>query len=447
MARTRLRLDILPSLHTLAWKGPLNLSVTFMHAGVQTFEIWLSNDIVLDSPQPFFQDLAIRMPNIINLNIKSDVAIFHYEADLIDLIHRLPKLRTVTFPQFYITTKIMEALSRIPNLGVIEFKYFDEQGRGNPGDVIPFTPCVEEGAFPVLWDLSVSATIEEVSRLLGLKFAPTNLTSLYVDSAIIETAASVHGFLCRVADSCQLLNALFLVSSYHRDLESNDTDDRYKITFNHLKPLLKMGNLKELEVSHFYSLALKMEDIELLASLWPSLETLVLNNEPVHSLQSELTMEALLPFASHCPNLTHLGLFVDASRIQTFPHPVTGPVVPFKRLKCLSMGVSIINDDKSVALFLSHVLPSGCSVECGVTWMDDELAPDEVYKEVLRRCSWWERVDNLLPVLIMLRVEEKDRSRVLEREMSDLRMRNDMLSDTLKSGLGQVMVDNSCVVS
>jgi len=416
-----------------------------MHTGVQTFQIWLPNDIARDSPRPFFQDLAVRMPNIMKLNIKSDAAIFDYEVDLIDLISRLPKLHTVTFPRFYITARLMGALSRLPNLGVIEFQYVDEQGCGDPDDVIPFTPLVEEGSFPALWDLSLSATFEEVSQFLGLEFAPTNLTSLYVDSRLIETAASVHGFLCRVVDNCQLLNSLSLVSSLHRDSEPNDGEERYRITFDHLKPAFKLSDLKVLEVSHLYPLALKIEDIIFLATSWPFLETLILNNEPVYCLQSDLTMGALLPFAHHCPYLIHLGLFVDTSR--TSPPPVTTPVVPFKCLKRLSMGVSIIDDDKSVALYLSHVLPSGCSVECGVTWSDDELPSDEVYKEVLERCSKWEKVNNLLPVLIRVRVEEKDRLRIMEREMEDLRMRNDMLSDSLKSGLGQVMLDNSCIIN
>jgi hypothetical protein len=68
-------------------------------------------------------------------------------------------------------------------------------------------------------------------------------------------------------------------------------------------------------------------------------------------------------------------------------------------------------------------------------------------EEVRKRCTWWEKVDSLLPVLIRLRIEEKDRLRVLEQELEDLRMRNDLLSNTLKSGLGQIMLDNSsCIV-
>lgn len=431
-------------MHTLAWKGPLNLSITFMHPGVKSFDIWLPDDLKSVSPRPFFQDIAIRMPNITDLNIKSEIAIHDIEADLIDLMNRLPNLRSVTFPRYYVTTRFMEALSRMPNLAVIEFQYYDEQGSGDANDVIPFTPFLEAGSFPVLWDLSLSATLDETSRLFSLEFAPVNLTLLYVDSGVIETAASIQGFLCTIADSCRLLKALVIISLRYRDSAPEDADERYKITFEHLKPVFKLVNLKSLEISHLYPLALKMEDVESFASSWPSLESLILNDEPVYLQQSGLTMEALLPFANHCPNLIRLGLFVDASHIS----PITAPFSPFKRLQRLSMGVSIIDDDKSVALYLSNILPSACSVECGVQWNDDELPSDvTVYREVDERCSKWEEVGRLVPVLIKLRTEEKERLRQMESEMDDLRMRNEMLSHTLKSGLGQVIVDdNACIV-
>ena len=428
-------------MHTLSWEGPLDVSVTFMHPGVKTFDIWLPSEIPNVSPRPFFQDVVVRMPNLVNLDIKSDVAVHEYEVDLVDFIHRLPKLRRITVPRFYITTKIIEALSQLPVLEVIEFQY-DDQGCGYYADVIPFTPLVGEGSFTALRDLSLSTTYEDISRFFSLEFSPTNLTSLYIDSPIIETAATIYKFLCAVVNRCQLLKALSVVSLRSPDSEPDDGDEHYEITVEHIKPVFKLGNLKTLEVSHRYPLALNIEDLKSLACSWPSLETLILNSEPVLILRSDLTLDALLPFASHCPNLVHLGLFVDASRI----HASSAPV-PFKRLKRLSMGVSIIDDHKSVALYLSRVLPAGCNVECGVTWDDEELSSADTSKEAFERCSRWEQVDRLLPVLIELRAEEKDRLKVLENEMDDLRLRNDMLSDSLKLGLSsQVMSDNSCVV-
>lgn len=249
IARTRTRLNFLPNMHTLVWKGPLNPSVVFMHAGIKTFDIWLPDDLEVSTPRPFFQDVVARMPNITNLNIRSYVSIHDIEAEIIELLDGLPKLHTVTFPRYYITSSVAEALSRLPNLGVIEFQYFSEQGCGNPDDVVPYAPTLAEGAFPTLWDYSLTAQFSDVARFFHLDFAPINITTLYVDSGIKETTLSIYNFLTAIADNCQLLKYLALVSL--RDSSATtppDDPEPYQITMEHLKPLLRLSNLKNFEI-------------------------------------------------------------------------------------------------------------------------------------------------------------------------------------------------------
>ena len=446
VARTRLNLTILPNMHTLIWKGPLNLSVMFMHPRVKAFEIWLPDELESNSPRPFFEDVAVRMPNLINLSIQSYVAIHDYEEDMVDLLIRLPKLQVVTFPRFYLTSKLTEVLSTLPTVGVINFQYF--QGCGQPDDVVRYTPILTEGAFPVLWDFSQTARFDDVARFLGLEFAPNNLTSLYVDSSIFETAASIEMLLTAVADNCQLLESLAVVSS--RDSRSTsmlDYEDQHKITFDYLKPLLHLPNLKVLEIFHQLPLALKQEDLEILSICWPALKSLNLNNEPVILTQSNLSVEALLPFARHCPNLTHLGLFLNAVALELpLPSSVAGSITPFKRLERLSMGVSIIHDDNSVALYLSYLLPSGCTIDCGITWDNCEAGDPELLREVQQRCDRWMKVDKMLPVLVQLRMEEKERLKIINMEMDDLKMRNEVLSECKKSGVQIAANESWCIV-
>jgi len=286
------------------------------------------------------------------------------------------------------------------------------------------------------------------SRFLNLEFAPTNLTSLHVDSAIFETVSSIHGLLSMVADTCQMLKSFALVSSSSGITHAAQVDDaeQYAITFNHLKPILKMANLKSLEIFHHHPLALTEEDIEILAASWPSLENLILNDEPVLLKESNLTVAALLPFARHCPDLMRLGLFIDTSSVElsTF---TTSPFVPFKRLKCLSMGVSVINDGNPVALYLSHILPLGCTVDSGISWQGQSLSRDvATYQLILSRRERWAQVDRLLPLLIGLRIDEKERLRVMEREIDDLRMRNEILEEHTRSGPSIESNTTTCIV-
>ncbi|KAF9524767.1 hypothetical protein CPB83DRAFT_773231 [Crepidotus variabilis] len=449
IARTRTRLNFLPNMHNLVWKAPLNSSVVFMHSSIKTFDIWLPDELEETSPRPFFQDVVARMPNITNLNIRSYVAVHDIETELIELLNGLPKLHTITLPRFYLTSNVSEALSRLPNLAIIEFQYFAEQGCGNPDDVVPYAPTLSEGAFPLLWDHSLTAQFSDVARFFNLDFAPTNITTLYVDSGIDEMASSIENFLVVLVENCQLLKYLALVSL--RDAGSPqpmEDEQRFKITMDHLKPIFKLPNLRSLELLHHHSLALQQTDIENIAFSFPAMETLILNNEPVILDESSLTMEALGSFARHCPYLTHLGLFIDTTGIQASLSPSAAmDLIPFKSLRRLSMGVSIITDDNAASLYLSHILPVGCTVDCGITWDETVFAARDVYKNVQDRCELWTKVDRVLPVLVRLRVEEKERLRLMERELDDLRMRNGVLKDSSRLVAGLASNDSTCVIT
>jgi len=442
VATTRTRLDILPNMHTLSWHAPLSLSILFMHSGVKKFSVFLPIELTTASPRPYFQDLATRMPNLINLDFRSYVPMRDIESEMVELFEALPRIRKVTFPRYYLTTKIAEALSKLDQLGVIEFQYLAEQGAGNAEDINPFTPTLEEGAFPTLWDHSMAVRYDDAARFLNLPFSPANLTMLYIDSDIIESPTSIRNMLSVVAENCQLLKFIALVSLRNASSSAmieEEFDPEMSITIDTIKPALKLPNLTTLELVHQYPLSFKQSDLELLASSWPSLETLLLNTEPVFLKESNLTLEALLPFAKHCPQITHLGIFVDATIDE-----LTMPTVQFQSLKRLSMGVSVIDHDNPVALYLSQILPLGCKVDCGITWDEAKEVEHELSHTVQNRCDLWTKVSELLPVLTKLRMQERERTRLLEKELDDLRMRTRVINET--TALGVTMDISTCVM-
>lgn len=459
VGRTRTRLDILPNMHTLHWKASLELAVMFMHKGIKDFAVYLPELKEL-SPRPFFEDVSTRMPNLTSLDVRSNVPMQKIETEMVELFGRLPKIQKVTFPRFYFTTRIAEALSKLENLGVIEFQYLEDQGSGHVQDVVSFAPSFAEGAFPVLWDHSMAVSFEDAARFLDVPFAPANLTMLYLDSYDIETPAVFRNLLNIVSENCQLLTFLALVSlrdprsSAILSLESDAYHPDLAISIVTLKPLFKLSNLTSLELVHQYPLALKSEDIRLFAVSWPSIRSLMLNTEPVHLTKSNLTLEDLLPFAQHCTKLRHLGLFIDAksptSEMTSTPSSLsplatsTLPTVQFKSLERLSMGVSLIEDDNAVTLFLSQILPLNCQLDSGITW--DETLPvhPEVSSAVQDRCTLWFKVADLLPVLTKLRAEERTRMRAMEMELEDLRMRTKVLNDS--AALGVRLDISSCVM-
>jgi hypothetical protein len=281
----------------------------------------------------------------------------------------------------------------------------------------------------------MTASFRDAARFIDKPFAPTSITMLYIDSQALETPADVLSLLEMVAENCEQLQSLGLVSTIDATTVTSDQPPKEDcINISTLKPLFKCPALTALELVHQHPLDLQQEDVELIASKWPSLETLLLNNEPVYLNHSNLTLQALLPFARHCPNLRHLGLFIHATTadlpsITSFGLPTSDDRPRFRKLRRLSMGVSILSEEGPVALFLSHICPLGCKLESGVTWDESIVVGEETALAIESRCEKWNKIVELLPLLTRLRLEEREKARMLQSEVEDLRVRTDLLMD------------------
>ncbi|KII84967.1 hypothetical protein PLICRDRAFT_117337 [Plicaturopsis crispa FD-325 SS-3] len=453
VARSRTTLAILPNLHTLEWIAPtfrsLNLSVLFMHDSVKHLIIGIPGEVVEVSPLSFFKDIVARMPAITELDLRIMAPASAIEKDTLFLFNNLPMLKKVTVPYCHITSGAITELSKLKNLGVVEFQWGEQQGRGDVKDVQLFSPVLSEGAFPSLWDLSLYASLDHVTRFFDQKFSPTNLTMLYVGSHVLETPASLCSFLNVIADNCQLLTVLYLeLLSCHQPPEpAEDTS----ISFENLRPLLRCPNVTSFEITHEYPLRVTQDQIEELAHKWPSLKRLSLISDPVVLNPPSLTLRALLPFARHCPRLGHLGLYVQASVLDIPEHE---EIKPFQALSQLALGLSDVADEGAVAMVLARLCPLGCEMEFGVTWhqlLDGEFSNDEIEDtvesvaladEVQRRCNQWREVARLLPLMTKLRLQERERSKNMTLELEDLRTRNRILMDRAKMD-----ETGSCVIS
>jgi hypothetical protein len=175
----------------------------------------------------------------------------------------------------------------------------------------------------------------------------------------------VHKLSVAVAESCRHLTTLsFLLgrSSYVRRRSEEE-----RLSLNTFRPLFSCSKLMNFEITHQYPLALQLDDVEEIASKWPLMETLTLNDSPLAGAPvndkdpSLVTLRSLLSFARHCPQLRHLGLLLQASAIDI---PPAHEVQYFQKLKHLSVGCShLAASEGAVALFLSQICPVGCKIE------------------------------------------------------------------------------------
>ncbi|KAG6808956.1 hypothetical protein H0H92_002243 [Tricholoma furcatifolium] len=425
-------------MRSLEWDAPLTLCVIFMHKNLKSLALFLNPDASrvfednTTSVARVFEDIVSRMPKVSELDLRFQFPVREIEEGLVKLCSSLLDLRSITLPRFCLTTKLAESLSQLSNLQTIDFQYFDYQGYGDSLDISNFEPVLSEGCFTSLWELSLTISFDDAVKFLTIPFFPSNLTILFIDSPSIEDPTAVQALTSAVPDVCPLLKELTLISFVEPHMPFNSPPKKEEcINIDAFRPLFKCPNLTSFELEHHYPLHLDLADVEEIATSWPAIEVLSLNTQPVYAEHTNLTLRALLPFARHCPKLQRLGMFLHAT-ITDFPTADQASVYqlpPFRALHTLSMGVSPIEEEGSVALFLSQICPLDCVIEKGVTWNDRDLAPDDILDTVYERFGKWKKVEELLPLLTKLRIEERERAQLLKKEVQDLRIRTEILMD------------------
>jgi len=363
-------------------------SVMFMHENVKHFVVTLPDQMhqPISCVSSYFDDVTFRMPMLTHLELRDNREMRHgMEHGVLDLIHGLPNLHVIVLPPFYLTSIVIGGLSLLSNLAEINHTYDEYMGE-------ILEPSLAEGAFPSLHHLAIITSFSNATEFLKFPFFPSNLAVLQIKSFHFEKSSEVHMLAVTIAENCRLLTNLCLWSFRN----TKDILGEAPITLDTLRPLLSCSKMTTFEIVHQMQLFLQLEDIEEIASKWPSLDTLILNITPVLHLprESQLTLRSLLPFARHCLRLQHLGLVLNASTIDI---PAARELQFFQRLKCLSMGTSSLAEEGPVAFFLSRICPIGCRV----TACSRLLRPFHIMRDK------WEVVDQLLPLLIAARVEER----------------------------------------
>ncbi|KAF8835220.1 hypothetical protein BDN67DRAFT_959378 [Paxillus ammoniavirescens] len=448
VARTRTSLEILPNMHTLEWiylrDDHMERCKLFLHRHLRHLTVTAPCKY---RPRPdFYTDLCARAPHLHTLNLFIRYPGEPQEDELRILVRNLPELRKIVLPEFHFTSSLIEELSRAKNIGVVELSHDMDAGHGDPRNVETFAPVLAEGAFPSLWDLSLVAKIDDLDRFFRSSFAPVNITSLYINTYEDHSPSEVHDFLVTLSQQCQLLSKLYIQLLHKEHLLSVIVPEN-QLSYETIKPLLGFPNLVTFELMHKCPLKITLDEIEEFASRWPSLESLMLNAEPLVLDEDEVTLDlrALLPFARHCPSLWKLGLYMNATEAEI--PSLHSSVEPFRSLRVLSVGTSQARDQGTVAAFLSRVCPPGCVLEVGITWegfgpFENRILVDDLRLELHERGVSWKAVEALLPVLIQLRREEKERARALLEEVEDLRIRNRLLMDK-----EDVKTKDSCIVA
>jgi hypothetical protein len=397
-----------------------------MHDRVKEFAFSLE----IEDPMSLATDVVGRMPSLLSLKCFSTFYDSNYDPTLKHLFSHLPKLQEITLPKQALGGQVLKTLSLLPELRVVQF---DNLGgiRCNPTPVIADT--IEEGTFPMLDDLCLDSTLEDMRRYLTGGALLPRMKSLSVESVNLESPLAVQEFLTDVTRCYPSLESIVIDVI----VGVEEQEDCEPLMPEHVHSILSLKQLTRLELRHNLPLQISEVDLAEFGAALPAIEFLVLNPEPLLLSKPRLTIHSLLSIGQGFPNLFHLEIYLDAEDVGTqLLSPPLSKIQVFPYLRVLNVGVSPLGPDQvPVALFLSYLLSDNERVEIrsGSLWDPELYEPSAEYGTTLReRCQRWEEVAKTLPLLLQLRKEEKAHRKDIEKEVEDLRMRNEILIGNMR---------------
>lgn len=428
IARSRTTLEVFPNLRRLWWETEYRAlksqhAVLFMHDKVKEFGFSLETEDLMT----LATDVVGRMPSLLSLKCLCFSEFYDPECDPIlkHLFSHLPKLQEITIAKQALGGHLLKVLSLLPELRVLQF---DNVGGipCNPAPVI--ADKLEDGAFPLLDDLCLDSTLEDMRHYLTGGALLPRLRCLSVESTNLESPIAVEEFLSDVTRCYPFLGTIAIDVI----VSIEEQEGCEPLMMEHVHPILSLGQLTHLELRHNLPLQISEDNLAEFGAALPSIQFLALNPEPLLLSKPPFTIHSLPSIGQSFPNLSHLEIYLDAEDVGTQPTPPPlAKMRVFPYLRLLNVGVSPIGPDQvPVALFLSYLLSDNERVEIrsGSSWDPQIFEQSDEYRTAIEeRCQRWGEVAKTLPLLLQLRKEEKAHRRDIEKEVEDLRMRNEIL--------------------
>ena len=409
---------LLPNLRQLVWRAPYygdHRSLFFLHPTLHEFIISLETS-TRHTIRPFFQTVAKMSPCLHVLDLQYSTPSTELEEGLIQLFASLPQLTKVALPAYGCTDKIMKQLSTLHSLSILHsplvgpvraevetmIKFLEEdtqQSINYTAHLLEFKPQIDEDSFPALRDLCLSANLPGAI----LPFHPQRRSFVATLHALtLDTLSDSPLILCKfmtaVGRSCIALKRFSL----------NLVSMNVPLIWEMLHPLISLSGLTEVTVRAKFVLDITEREYEAMAKAWPLLQKLCLNPYPRGGVTSHyIDLHALVPFATHCPDLVHLALYLPNIDQSELAH--TGSLPAFKSLRCLSFGSSPLRTPLCAAQYLGQICPPQCQLHAifpsrdvlsylYITNQRGELG-DDLTKTALGCQDAWRTLLHILPLV------------------------------------------------
>ncbi|OAX35213.1 hypothetical protein K503DRAFT_773729 [Rhizopogon vinicolor AM-OR11-026] len=184
----------------------------------------------------------------------------------------------------------------------------------------------------------------------------------------------------------------------HLRVNIDSVDANTSISAVTFEPLCAFRNLRELDFSPGYGVALDDATLLQMAKSWPLLEIFRITGKYTHAV----TINSFVSLLQHCPRLTSVGIAIDWSAVDRRGIPSDIPYQGFTHnaLSRADFSNSLIRHAITIAAFISAIAPKLISI---VAW-EHEFAEDDDFDKCSSR---WEVVQRLVESFSMVREQER----------------------------------------
>lgn len=330
--------DILPNLrelHCRIEKDCATLSaLAFIPSYLKKLTIHLQGGVTANGAEQLLKLLVYRTPRLTELVFRNT----HIKEENIGdrlrtWLTTSTNLRRITLPQFYLTSAIIQNLSRLGSLESISLDADPTIPHSNsPKDAFP----IEDSGFPSLQSLHIDLPLPVGASGLGGPTLFGGLQILIINERRLSNNKDLRISLQSIGSSCPHVFKLCL------NLFTDRSTKTEPILFESIHPIFRL-RLRTLIVHHDYPMNIHKGDVEEMGKHWPELQQLSLCPDPrgyVLTEQPTSTPLSLLPaFAQHLPKLRSLALFLDQGSMPDY----NGDLLPphqLQQLTTLNTGTS-----------------------------------------------------------------------------------------------------------
>ncbi|KDQ62099.1 hypothetical protein JAAARDRAFT_189472 [Jaapia argillacea MUCL 33604] len=248
-------------------------------------------------------------------------------------------------------------------------------------------------AFPALRRLAMTIADLAVASEVTLAMQPHRLESIRTRLSNAPSAAILARFIEVLSTCCSpafLRSVIIFTYTNAGPRTAEEMANGFIVPPSVFVPLLSFSRMVQMEVRTPLSFALENSALQAIAVAWPALKRLHLGTSGSPTI-SKVTLEGIVPFAVHCPNLSYLGIVLGHAG-----HAESSEVVSGRKLDVMDFGRSPISDAPSVAAFLSSLFDDITE------WPHIDRA-----RSLFDREEGWEQARTLFPLFAKVRKDER----------------------------------------